>query len=186
MDGTSAKSGPTWTDVKAKLANVDRKGLLALVGDLYAASKENQKFLHARFGLGGDALQFYKETIERWVSPDVFRRQHTSVVKAKKAISDYRKAVGEPAGLAELMVFYCERAAGFCREYGEGESYHTSLINVFEQSLVAINKLPRDKRDGLIGRLIEVRKIGAGLGYLAGTDMADSLARHIDPDEAGG
>lgn len=54
---------------------------------------------------------------------------------------------------------------------------HTSL------SLVALNKLPKDKRDGLIARLIEVRKIGAGLGYSVGTDIADSLARHMNLDD---
>ena len=34
------------------------------------------------------------------------------------AVSDYRKAVGEPEGLLELMVFYCERGAGFCSDVG--------------------------------------------------------------------
>src|SRR3984893_11855669 len=111
-----SKSQPSWTDVTAKLAIFDRKGLLALIQDLYAAHKDNQTFLHARFGVGEDALQPYKQTIERWVSPDVFKKHHDiSVAKPKQAISDYKKAVGEPAGLGELMVFFCERAAGFCR-----------------------------------------------------------------------
>jgi hypothetical protein len=93
-------------------------GLLALVQDLYAANKENQTFLHARFGLGADVLKPYKETIERWLWPDVLRNQDTSVAKAKQAISSYRKAVGEPSEVAELMVFYCEQAAGFCSDVG--------------------------------------------------------------------
>jgi hypothetical protein len=81
-----------------------------LIQDLYAAHKDNQAFLHTRFGLGADVLQPYKETLDRWLWPDVLRNQDTSVVKAKQAISSYRKAVGDLAGLAELMVFYCERA----------------------------------------------------------------------------
>ena len=107
------KSQPTWTDVKAKLASFDRTGLLGLIQDLYAAHKDNQMFLHARFGLGEDALSPYKETIARWLWPDGFRNQDTSVLKAKKAIADYKKAIADAAGLAELMVFYCEQAAGF-------------------------------------------------------------------------
>ncbi len=102
-----------WTDVKAKLAGFDRPGLLGLIQDLYAAHKDNRAFLHARFGLTEDVLEPYKETIDRWLWPDVFRNQDTSVSKAKQAISDYKKAVGEPEGLVELMVFYCERSAGF-------------------------------------------------------------------------
>jgi hypothetical protein len=35
--------------IKAKLASVDRLGLLGLIQDLYAAHKDNQTFLHARF-----------------------------------------------------------------------------------------------------------------------------------------
>jgi hypothetical protein len=101
-----SKSQPTWTDVKAKLAGFDRTRLLALIQDLYAAHKDNRTFLHARFGLGGDALESYKETIDRWLYPDVFRKQDTSVAKAKQAIADYKKAVGQPGGLAELMVFF--------------------------------------------------------------------------------
>src|ERR1700730_17310598 len=99
-----SKSQPSWTDVTAKLASFDRKDLLGLIQDLYTAHKDNQTFLHARFGVGEDALQPYKQIINRWVSPDAFKKQDISVVKARQAISNYKKAVGESAGLAELMV----------------------------------------------------------------------------------
>jgi hypothetical protein len=98
-------STPTWTDVKAELERFDRPGLLALIQDLFAADKDNQTFLHASFGLGEDVLKPYKETLDRWLWPDVLRNQDTSVVKAKQAISSYKKAVGDPVGLAELMEF---------------------------------------------------------------------------------
>lgn len=88
------KTTPTWSDVKAKLTDFDRAGLIGLVQDLYAASKDNQAFLHARFALGGDVLKPYKTVIERWLWPDVFKNQDTSVAKAKKAIADYKKAIG--------------------------------------------------------------------------------------------
>ena len=80
--------------------------MLALIQDLYTAHKDNQMFLHARFGLGEDVLQPYKKTLDRWLWPDVLRNQDTSVLKAKQAISSYQKAVGDPVGLAELIVFY--------------------------------------------------------------------------------
>jgi len=74
---------PTWANVKAKLASFDRMGLMGLIQDLYAADKDNQRFLHARFGLGEDVLKPYKETLDRWLWPDVLRNQDASVVKAK-------------------------------------------------------------------------------------------------------
>jgi hypothetical protein len=92
---------PTWFDVKGKLADFDSPGLIGLVQDLYVASKENQAFLHSRFGLGDDLLKPYKASIDRWLWPDVFKNQNTSVAKAKKPIADYKKAVGQPEGLVE-------------------------------------------------------------------------------------
>jgi hypothetical protein len=61
--------------------------------------------------LGPDPLASYKATISRWIYPDLPRGQVISVAKGKKAISDYRKAIGLPAGVAEFSVFYCESAA---------------------------------------------------------------------------
>ena len=60
-----SKSHPSWTDVKAKLAGFDRAGLLDLIQSLYSAHKDNQIFLHSRFGLGGDVLEPYKKIIDR-------------------------------------------------------------------------------------------------------------------------
>jgi hypothetical protein len=111
-----SKSHPTWTDVKAKLTDFGRPALLGLIQSLYRAHKDNQMFLHSRFGLGGEVLEPYKKSIDRWLWPDVLRRQDTSVPQAKQAISDYKRAVGDPEGVAELMVFYCEQAAGFCSD----------------------------------------------------------------------
>jgi hypothetical protein len=127
------KKTPSWSDVKAKLADFDRAGLIGLVQDLYTASKDNQAFLHTRFALGDDVLRPYKVTIDRWLWPDVFKNQDTSVAKAKKAIADYKRAVGHPVGLAELMVFYCERAAGFSNDLGlQDERYFAALVRMFE------------------------------------------------------
>ena len=58
--------------------------MLGLIHDLYAAHKENQTFLHARFGLGQDILAPYKEVLERWLWPDVLRNQDASILKAKR------------------------------------------------------------------------------------------------------
>ncbi|MBS0454194.1 MAG: hypothetical protein JSS14_23070 [Proteobacteria bacterium] len=42
----------------------------------------------------------------------MFKNQNASVAQAKKAIADYKKAIGQADGLAELMVFYREQASG--------------------------------------------------------------------------
>lgn len=168
---------PTWTDVKAKLTDFDRAGLISLVHDLYAASKDNQAFLHARLALSDDVLKPYKATIDRWLWPDVFKNQDTSVAKAKKAIADYRKAVGQPEGLAELMVFYCERASGFSADVGlQDEGYFDALVRMFEQALKACDALSEDRGEELLVRLDAVRRLSHNFGYGVGDDMDDLLA----------
>ena len=181
MTRRQPRSQPTWTDVKAKLASLDRIGLVGLIQDLYAAHKDNQAFLHARFGLGEDVLRPYKETLDRWLWPDVLRNQDVSVAKAKQAVSSYRKAVGDPAGLAELMVFYCERAAGFSNDVGnQDEGYLYALVHMFEQALKVFPQLPAGDRDTLMVRLDRVRTISHNLGYGVGDAMDSMVADCVD------
>lgn len=174
-----SKSQPTWKDVKAGLESFDRTALLGLVQDLYAAHKDNRTFLHARLGLAKDVLKSYKQMIDRWLWPDVLRNQKTSVAKAKQAISHYQKAVGEPTGLAELRVFYCELAAGFCKEFGnDDEDYLNALVRMFEQALNTAKTLPAESRDALLDRLDRVRDICRNFGYAVADAMDDIFAEN--------
>ncbi len=183
MARRDSASEPTWTDVKRKLAALDSKVLLKLLQDLYAANPDNRAFLNTRFGLGGDALAPYKKTISRWVWPNVLARQDASPAKARQAITIYRKASGDPAGVAELMTFYCEQAAGYCRDVGnQDEGFFTALVHMFEWALLAIQRLPRRERDALIARLDRVRQAADGLGYGVGPDMNRSFRKHAGAD----
>lgn len=171
------KTTPSWSEVKASLHGFDRTGLLGLVQDLYAASKDNQAFLHARLNLGGDVLKPYKVTIDRWIWPDAFKNQNTSVTKAKKAIADYRKAIGHPSGLTELMVFYCERAAGFSDDIGlQDQGYFDALVRMFEQALKSIDNLPEVQHPPLRARLEAVRSISHKIGNGVAEAMDQLLA----------
>jgi len=178
----AAKSSqPNWSTVKASLVGYDRAGLLGLVQDLYAASKDNQAFLHARLHLGADVLQPYKAAIVRWLWPDVLKNQDTSVAKAKMAIADYKKASGTAEGMAELMVCYCEHAAGFSRDVGlQDEGYFDALVRMFEQSLKVIATLRPVQCPPLLARLDAVRRASHDFGYGVGDDMDDLLAEHGD------
>ena len=123
-------------------------------------------------------LEAYKKTIDRWLWPDLFRKQDTSVSQAKRAISDYKNAVGDPEGLAELMVFYCERAAGFCSDVcNDDEGYFDALVRMFEQALRIAGARSAECRDDLITRLDRVRVISHKCGYGVGDDMDFLLSK---------
>ena len=173
------KKSASWSDVKTRLADFDRAGLLGLLQDLYATNKDNQTFLHARLSLGDDVLKPYKTIIDRWLWPDVFKNQDTSVAKAKKPIADYKKAIGQPEGLAELMVFYCERAAGFSNDVGlQDEGYFDALVRMFEQALKTISNLGEGQRLPLWERLRVVYRVCRNFGYGVSDDMGDLLAEY--------
>jgi len=176
------RTKPSWSDVKSQIDNFDRAGLIGLIHSLYAASKENQIFLHARFALDGNVLAIYEKTLQRWLWPDVLRNQDISVSKAKKAISDYKKAVGQPEGLTELMVYYCEQAAGFSQDVGmAGDSWFDAMLRTFEDALKFVNTLPQDRRGPFIARLDEVRRLSHDFGYGVGDEM-DYLMRKYGCD----
>lgn len=126
-----------------------------------------------------DVLKPYKATIDRGRWPDVFKNQDTSVAKAKEAIADYRRAVGQPEGLAEMMVFCCERAVGFSNDVGlHDESYFDVLVRMFDQACKAVGALPEERKVELWVRLDAVRRLGHNLSYGVGDDMDDLLAEH--------
>jgi hypothetical protein len=167
----TTKATPSWSDVKTRLADLDRAGLLGLVQDLYAASKDNKAFLHARFGLGDDPLAPYKDVISLWINPPGFNKP-ISVSKAKKAISDYKKALGLPEGLAELTVFYCEEVFDLLAECGMDDAgFFDALVRMFEQALQYISALPKTQQAAFLARLDRVRQLGQDVGWGVGDDF---------------
>ena len=137
--------------------------------DLYTASKENQAFLHARLGLGHDQLQPFKASVSRWISPDLMKGEPVSVSKAKKAIADYKKAIGRPDGMAELAIFYCEEAFGF-------------LIRMYERSLEFVLSVSPAERPTYLQRLDKLRSRANHVGWAVEEEL-NSLCYAAAPDE---
>jgi hypothetical protein len=136
------------------------------VQDLYTASKDNQAFLHARLGLGHGQLEPFKACISRWICPDTTKNQSISVSKAKKAIADYKKAIGRPEGMAELSTFYCEETFGFLESCSmEDASYFAALIRMYGRSLEFVSSLAPAARATYLERLDKLRSRGRNLGW---------------------
>jgi hypothetical protein len=174
---------PSWKTVKEALQSFNRAGLLGLVQDLYAANKDNKAFLHARLGLGSDQLAPYKATVSRWICPDLMRSQSASISKAKKAIADYKKAIGEPAGLAELSIFYCEEAFSFLESCAfEDERYFVALIRMYDRAVKRVLDLPVAERHPLVRRLGNLRSRARPVGWGI-DDELDSIWYEAGLDE---
>jgi len=165
----SKDASPTWSDVRAALLHLDRAGPLGLVQDLYTASKDNQAFLRARLGLGHDQLQAFKASISSWICPDVMKNQPISVSKAKKAIADYKKAIGPPGWDGGAVDIYCEEAFSFLESCSlEDESYFAALIRMHERSLVS--NLPPAERATYLEPLDKLRSRARNIGWVFRTN----------------
>ena len=109
--------------------------------------------------------------------------QPISVSKAKKAIADYKKAIGHPEGMAELSIFYCEEALGFLESCSmEDEGYFAALIRMYERSLEFVLSLPPAERANYLERLDKLRSRGRHVGWRV-QDELNSLWYAAAPDE---
>jgi hypothetical protein len=156
----------SWKDIRSVLTKVSHRDLLGLVGDLYALRKENQDFLHARFIRDGDVLIPYKKIIEKCVSPAEPWKHPVRLSLARKAISDYRKAIGDPEGLAELMLFYAECGLNFTHEFGDiDEPYYNSVAGVFYDGLKTLKQCEPNTISELLPRFVNAVQSTRGIGW---------------------
>lgn len=161
-----------WSDVKAAINKMDGKQLLGLVSDLYRLSRENQSFLHARFGIGS-ALEPYKKTISDCMYPDMDKPIQIS--KAKKAISSYSKAVGDPNGEAELMTFFVECGNKFTVDYGDiNEAFYDALVSMFRRVIDKVFNLPEGQREVFQRRLKSIVDSSANIGWFYHDRLVDA------------
>ena len=156
----------SWRDIRAVLDKEGSKDLLKLIGALYALRKENQDFLHARYLRDGSSLVPYKETIERYISPAEPWKSPVKISLARKAISDYRKAVGDPEGLSELMLIYAECGVSFTLEFGDiDEAFYSSVVRVFSDGLKLLQLCEQDVVDKLLPQFRGVVHSAAEMGW---------------------
>ena len=125
--------------IKKALAEHSSKALISLIGELYSLNDKNRDFLEARFSTGDAAFKRYKEIIHDALYPD---DDDISFRNAKKAITDYSKAHGEPLKITELFVYAAECGNQFTCDYGDiDESFYDSLILIFQRAVKEVAKL---------------------------------------------
>jgi len=125
---------------------------------------------------GEDVLTPYKARIRRGICPDGFSAQDISISQATQAISDYRQAVGDSAGIAELCVYFCESCAkllGHC--YVDDDDYYDALVRAFEHALTAMLKLEPEQQAPLVERVLALWGEAHHWGWGVVEDMDDLL-----------
>lgn len=136
VTGKASKKKTSWSSVKTAIAGHDKAALVGLIADLYDYSEQNRSFLHARFSLGDDPLRPYKKIIDNALFPDVMKNEPIRIAKGKQAIADYTKAVGDPKGTLELMLFFVESGTRFTLDLGDiDENFYLALERMYKKAL---------------------------------------------------
>jgi hypothetical protein len=165
---TTKTRGTSWANVKESLASLDMSELIQLIAGLYRLSKSNRDFLHARFSIGDDPIGPYKKVIEDCMFPDVFKNKPIQISRAKKAINEYSKAVGDAKGEADLMTYFVECGNRFTVEYGDiGEGFYDALLRMYARAINKVLTLPEEEQHEFRKRLktIMVTSDRIGWGY---------------------
>jgi hypothetical protein len=148
------------------LAKHDRVALLGVIGELYALNAQNRDFLEARFIPSDIALNRYKKVIYEALYPDVMSSDPVNFREARKVIADYKKALGEPRGLAELTVYAAECGNQFTCDYGDIDgAFYDSLIRMFGSAAKIISMLDAKEAKPFIVRLRVIVEKAEGIGW---------------------
>lgn len=169
-----------WSDVKARLEAFDHKDLVSLLGELYAASVANRRFLHSRLTPGSRAIEEYRRLVASAIYPDPFSKRQVSVRDAAAAIVDYRRSTGDVSGTVDLMLTFVEAGTEQAADLGYGdEAYFNALQIRLDAVAKAFDTLPADVRAQVRARLgrIQVRAQDVGWGF---GDAVDEVLHALD------
>jgi hypothetical protein len=95
------------------------------------------------------------------------RNETLRIGDGRKAISEYKKAVGDPIGILELSIYFIECGHQFTLEYGDiDEKFYDSLESMFDKVLKMLKKFDQSTIDKYFPRILslvyEVKGIGWG------------------------
>ncbi len=180
------KQKASWSEVKKALAGHSKSGLLGLIADLYDYSAQNRNFLHARFSTGADPLRPYKKLIVDALFPDAMKNKPVRIVDAKRAISDYKKAIGDQKGLLELMLFFVETGTAFTLDLGDmDESFYLALERMYEKTIELLLTFDEETIDAYYNRFEKLVSSTRDIGWDYHDTLADIFCEAFpDEDEA--
>lgn len=184
-DGKRAeKRKGSWAAVKTELQRLHSKALIGLIKDLYGRAGENRSFIEARLASGEEPLMPFKRRIEEALYPDPVRGQSISISAARKAVSDYARARGEPGELLDLMLYYVECGTEMTLDYGDmDEPFYSSLESMFDRAMTQMEGSDVETTTRFLPRAVRIVRRADGLGWGYYDYLADRLYRSF-PDEA--
>ncbi|MCX5855597.1 MAG: hypothetical protein NTZ24_13685, partial [Deltaproteobacteria bacterium] len=97
--------------------------------------------------------------------PDILN-EPVRIIRAKRAISDYSKAIPDAKGEAELLTCFVECGNKFTLDYGDiDEDFYDSLVEIYGQAIKKVLTLPGNEQGNFRKRLKKIMLSSNGIGW---------------------
>jgi hypothetical protein len=130
-----------WFDLNKFLLKADKKELINVIQDLYRNSKDNRRYLLARF-IDREETPIILEEYREIIKNEFFPKKGYGALRysvAEKAIKDYSEASRDFTGKMELMLTYVENGVEYTNEYGDiDEEFYDKIYEMLEQFCVLL------------------------------------------------
>lgn len=157
---------PGWKDIEKKISKFQKIEFTELMRVLYHLSSDNKDFFLTRFSIHDDPLSTYKKIIQDCVHPYLEDHETLEIENANDAINRYCKAVDNPAGEAELRIFYVECGNNFTLSYGDiDEDFYDAMLEMYEYAVETVLELPSKERAAFKTRLQDIMESADGIGW---------------------
>jgi len=167
----------SWSAVKDKLTALPPGSLIALTRDLYRASPENRRFLHAR--LLGPAVEIakYRELVRAAIYPDPLSRRSVRLGEAQRLIRHYRDATSDLPGTLDLLLTFVEAGTEQAADLGYGdERYFVALERALDDAAEIAQRLSAPTHRDFERRARQLSDRAAVIGWGFGDYVAEVVA----------
>lgn len=174
---TTPHDRANWSAVKTRLEAFSQRALIALVRDLYRASPENRRFLHARLLGSQIELATYRQLIAEAVFPDPLSSRPVRVGEAQRLIRHYRQATDDLPGTIELLLTLVEAGTEPAADLGyEGEPYFLALERALDAAVELAETLPAPLRRDFVRRIGKLAERASAVGWGYGDYVGEVAA----------
>ena len=164
----SAAKRPGKREVRKLLSALSKEALIDELMRMYDDFALVREYLSMRVSPDDTAVrEKYKRIIEKEFSVSWTRTPRVSV--ARKAVLDYRKVAASAEGIADVMLYYVERAVALAYDVGVDEPMLSSVVRMYRDGVDHIVKHELQDQFRERSRRLSARDFGYGFSYVLKT-----------------
>jgi len=132
-----AQNGSSLTALKQYLQNSSKEDLISDISELFKRFNSVKDYYQIKLSPQAEAQ--VGEKYKKIIADEFFPTRGLGRAKlavAKKAVTEYKKVTKNPAGIADIMLFYVEQGVKFTNAYGDiDEPFYNSMESMYEKAV---------------------------------------------------